>query len=130
MFDNKEKATISASILEEQFSNNLLSSPDTTWKVQETKTRLSKTDTFSAVEIQPTAVMQRLRALYPKKAPGMDGIPNRALSLLPEEAVQRLTRVINAILKYAVFPRYGNKPSLLLSPKAKKTPPGLKIVDQ
>lgn len=50
-------------------------------------------------------VQTKLRKLALKKAPGVDGIRNGPLKLLPKTAVRRITRLINAMLSFSIFPQ-------------------------
>ena len=46
----------------------------------------------------PDEVQEATRGLKVRKAPGPNGIPNRALKHLPQRAVSRLAQIINAVL--------------------------------
>jgi len=52
----------------------------------------------------PEEVQEAIRGLKVNKAPGPDGIPNRALKHLPQRAVSLLVQVFNAIILTHHFP--------------------------
>jgi len=51
-------------------------------------------------------VLEAIRGLKVGKAPGPNGIPNRALKHLPQRAVSLLVRIFNAILLTHHFPSF------------------------
>ena len=53
----------------------------------------------------PDEVHAAIRGLKVSKAPGPNGIPNRALKHLPKRAVSYLNRVFNAFLRTQHFPQ-------------------------
>ncbi|KAF2879443.1 hypothetical protein ILUMI_26723 [Ignelater luminosus] len=58
--------------------------------------------------LQPASseeVREHIKATQAKKAPGPDGITNRALKALPNKAIAALTGIINAMLRTRHFPR-------------------------
>jgi hypothetical protein len=52
----------------------------------------------------PEEVQEAIRGLKVSKAPGPNGIPNRALKLLPQRAISLLVLILNAILLTHHFP--------------------------
>jgi hypothetical protein len=52
----------------------------------------------------PDEVQEAIRGLKVSKAPGPNGIPNRALKHLPQRAVSLLVQIFNAILLTHHFP--------------------------
>lgn len=52
----------------------------------------------------PTEVCKAIKGLKAGKAPGPNGIPNRALKSLPKKAVTFLTKVFNGVLRFQFFP--------------------------
>jgi hypothetical protein len=52
----------------------------------------------------PGEVHEAIRGLKVDKAPGPNGIPNRALKPLPQRAVSLLVQIFNAILLTHYFP--------------------------
>jgi hypothetical protein len=52
----------------------------------------------------PGEVQDAIRGLIIGKAPGPDGIPNRALKYLPQRIVLLLVALFNAILRTQYFP--------------------------
>lgn len=52
----------------------------------------------------PAEVKKLIQRTNPKKAPGPDGISNRALKEFPVRAVAALTNIINAVLRLRHFP--------------------------
>ena len=52
----------------------------------------------------PDEVQEAIRSLKVNKAPGPNGIPNRALKHLPQRAVSLLVRIFNAVLLTHHFP--------------------------
>ena len=54
---------------------------------------------------KPDEVHETIRGLKVSKAPGPNGITNRALKHLPKRAVSLLARIFNAILRAHHFPQ-------------------------
>ena len=52
----------------------------------------------------PTEVCKAIAELKVSKAPGPNGVPNRALRNLPRKAITFLTKVFNAVLKWQHYP--------------------------
>ena len=52
----------------------------------------------------PDEVQEAIRGLKVSKAPGPNGLPNRALKHLPKRAVSLLARIFNAVLRTHHFP--------------------------
>lgn len=122
LFNNLEKAEVSADILVEQFNNRAPSRPD----IEREATRVSDLIDEMVGEapdiIPQEAVSAKIRSLSWKKAPGMDGISNRALKLLPNEAISSLTRLINAVIQCGVFPKVWKCAIVVTLPKKGKDP--------
>lgn len=58
--------------------------------------------------MQPTyteKVHHQIRAAKPKKAPGLDGITNSALKMLPGKVVVVPVSITNSVLRLRYFPR-------------------------
>ena len=53
----------------------------------------------------PDEVHETIRGFKVSKAPGPNGIPNRALKYLPQGAVSLLAQVFNAVLRTHHFPQ-------------------------
>jgi len=56
----------------------------------------------------PDEVHEAIRDLKVGKAPGPNGIPNRALKHLPQRAVSLLVQIFNAVLRTITFPKSGS----------------------
>jgi len=56
----------------------------------------------------PNEVHAAIRCLKVSKAPGPNGIPNRALKRLPKRAVSLLARIFNAVLRNHHIPKRGS----------------------
>jgi hypothetical protein len=56
----------------------------------------------------PEEAQESIKGLKASKAPGPNGIPNRALKHLPQRAVSFLVLIFNAILLTHHFPRAWN----------------------
>jgi hypothetical protein len=53
----------------------------------------------------PDEVHEGIRGLTFNKAPGPNGVPNRALKHLPKRTVSILARIINAVIRTHYFPQ-------------------------
>jgi hypothetical protein len=70
----------------------------------------------------PTKVQDAIRGLKVGKAPGPDGIPNRALKHLPLSVVSLLVVLFNAILRTQYFPAVWKHARVLSTMKPGKDP--------
>lgn len=123
LFEDQEKAEATADFFSKQFSNHLVSTASTVLQVEDSKECLQRTPllgTSPAVSLEE--VQKKLQILAWRKAPGIDEIPNKALRLLPRPAVICLVRLINAVLKHAVFPTIWQRAVLITIPKGRKDP--------
>lgn len=72
---------------------------------------------FSPGEVQLT-----IKKAKPRKAPGADGITNKALRHLPKRTVAALTRLFNAIMRTGRFPETWKMGHVIMLPKPGKNP--------
>jgi hypothetical protein len=56
----------------------------------------------------PMEVQDAIRDLKDGKAPGPNGLPNRALKHLPQRTISLLVALFNAALLHRTFQQYGN----------------------
>lgn len=70
--------------------------------------------------MSPSEVRKAAVHLKKRKAPGPDGIPNAALSMLPKKATVTLTRLFNGILRTGCFPTTWKHGKVIVLPKAGK----------
>lgn len=70
----------------------------------------------------PKEISSILRSLKNKKAPGLDKIPNIALKNITKKAKILLTKIINAILKFGIFPLCWKSASIVPVFKPGKNP--------
>jgi hypothetical protein len=97
---DSEKAEALTDSLEAQFQPvNDPSVPAIIGEVNEAMRAYSLTPASEPQLTTPTEVQDAIRGLKVGKAPGPDGIPNRALKHLPLSAVSLLVVLLNAILR-------------------------------
>ena len=70
----------------------------------------------------PEEVQEAIRGLMVSKAPGPNGIPNRALKYLPERAVSLMVLIFNAILITHYFPTVWKHARVISIQKPGKDP--------
>lgn len=70
----------------------------------------------------PTEVKTIIDATHPKKAPGFDVIPNKAIKSLHKKAIILLTNIINACLRHHYFPSIWKHAAVILFKKPGKDP--------
>jgi hypothetical protein len=64
----------------------------------------------------PSEVIEAIKRLKVGKAPGPNGVPNRALRHLPKRAITFLTKLFNAVLRRQYIPPAWNGDSILCRP--------------
>lgn len=119
----EERAEIFAKHLEQQFQPNLDTAPDHTAEVNQ---RLA--EFFAAtiapdedpIVITPGMVQRTIAKTKPKKAPGVDGIDNKAVRHLPRSTVAAVTRLFNGILRTGQFPDVWKTGIVIMIPKPGK----------
>lgn len=122
IFEDAEKAEVMANFFENQFKNEKPSDEHTVRAVTLSTTALNHMHVTESPEISYEEVQLKLRKLTWKRAPGQDNIPNRALSLLPEPAVRRYTRLLNNMVKLSAFPKVWKEAVIVSIPKNGKDP--------
>jgi hypothetical protein len=70
----------------------------------------------------PDEVQEAIRGLKVSKAPGPNGIPNRALKHLPQRAVSLLAQIFNAVLLTHHFPTMWKHARVISILKSEKDP--------
>lgn len=113
-FSTAAKAEAIADTYELQFSpNEDIADDDHDQQVINTVYNFHNTSTPTPLAVdrthtppaKPSEVLSIIKKLNPKKAPGPDGINNRAIKNLPFNFIIYLTFIINAILNYNYFPK-------------------------
>lgn len=123
IFNDQDKAEATADFFETQFTNNLPENPNIARKVKSSFATIHTSQigkTFLPTNFE--SISNKIKVLSNKKAPGVDGIPNRAIRLLPKPVIQCLVRLFNAILQYGVFPKIWKHSILITIPKKSKDP--------
>ena len=120
---DSEKAEALADSLKAQFQPvNDPSVPAVIEKVNEAMRAYSSAPTSEPKLTNPTEVQDAIRGLKVGKAPGPDGIPNRALKHLPLCAVSLLVLLFNAIFRTQHYPVVWKHASVFSVLKPMKDP--------
>lgn len=77
-------------------------------------------ETFPRMDIN--WIQDYRKHLSAKKSPGIDRIPNKAITLLGEAKLLELLHVSNAIIRFQYFPRCWNQAVIVTIPKGDKDP--------
>ena len=102
---DSEKAEALADSLETQFQPVTDHSVPTVIEMDDVALRSYFMTPASEPELtNPDEVQEAMRSLKVNKAPGPNGIPNRALKHLPQRAVSLLVQIFNAVLLTHHFP--------------------------
>lgn len=72
--------------------------------------------------ISPAEVKKQLKNLKNRKSPGIDGITNRSLKLLPMHAISYICTIFNAMLRLGYFPKQWKIGCIIMIPKPGKPP--------
>ncbi|GJQ65359.1 hypothetical protein Trydic_g10583, partial [Trypoxylus dichotomus] len=121
-FKDEEKAEVMANFLEKQFRCGDTTDKRTRDRVQENWDTVKR---WNTVEPELTSLEElegEIRRLASKKAPGADGIPNRAIKLMGSEKKKELVRLINACLETSYFPDRWKEAVIITIPKGEKDP--------
>jgi hypothetical protein len=118
-----EKAEALADSLEAQFQPVTDPSDPTVIERVESELRAySYVPASMPILTNPAEVADALRGLKVGKAPGPNGIPNRALKQLPHRAVALLVALFNAVLLTQYFPAAWKHARVISFPKPGKDP--------
>jgi hypothetical protein len=98
-----------------------------TWTTsRKSKSKLSKLQMrrrkLPSLQPPPQEVLQPIRGLKNRKAPGPDNISNRALKNLPEKAVVVVTENANGMFRLRHFPAHWKTANVIFIPKPEKNP--------
>ncbi|KAJ3649759.1 hypothetical protein Zmor_021482 [Zophobas morio] len=125
VFTDEDKAAAFAHSLENQCQTNI--DPDADDEhldlVEETAEEIRWTEPDKDELIRgthPEETREIIRLLKPRKAPGTDGIPNKALKNLSDEAIVALAGIINAMFKFLFFPARWKEAHVIFIPKPGK----------
>ncbi|GJQ87277.1 hypothetical protein Trydic_g8740 [Trypoxylus dichotomus] len=118
LYEDEEKAEATTKFLESQFATKNTSSYRTVATVEAAYIKLGRVTVEGATE----EVADVIKRLSSKKAPGTDGIPNRALKIMARGLVTHLTRILNGALKSATFPEIWKTATIISLPKKEKDP--------
>ncbi|TLM25092.1 reverse transcriptase family protein, partial [Acinetobacter baumannii] len=105
-FDDDDKAELLADALQEQCTTSTQhADPEHTELVdREVERRASLPPSDALPPITTDEVRDAIHNLQPRKAPGSDGIHNRALKLLPVQLIAMLATILNAAMTHCIFP--------------------------
>lgn len=133
----KEKAETIGTILETKFRSNNFSDTKQPVTLGTRETKITETQTpgiqelmvylksapnFPSPGIEAKTVEDIIRDLKPGKAAGPDGIKPRTIKLLPVEAINTLTEIINSILQTQTFPKAWKLSKIIPIRKPNKDP--------
>ncbi|KAK9717106.1 hypothetical protein QE152_g24379 [Popillia japonica] len=82
LYDDAEKAEATATFLETQFSFESTSDHKTIAGVERSWNKISRANVVDATTVTVDKVKELIQKINSKKAPGNDGIPNRALKIM------------------------------------------------
>ena len=117
----EEKTEAFADQMEERFRPNVDFDPDYEWKeevnslLQEDKESLEPLRAAS-----PKEILETVRMLKNRRAPGPDGILNMALKNLPNRGLAAMANITNAIMRLCHFPRRWKNADIVIIPKQGK----------
>ncbi|TLM25096.1 reverse transcriptase family protein, partial [Acinetobacter baumannii] len=105
-YDDDDKAELLADALQEQCTTSTQhADPEHTEFVdREVERRASLPPSDALPPITTSEVKEAIDSLQPRKAPGSDGIRNRALKLLPAQLITMLATILNAAMTNCIFP--------------------------
>lgn len=101
IYENTHKAELFAKTMEKQFTNNQGADLE---EVSGTINSLNNSDTKSGSFISPNEIMEMIKNCPNNKAPGHDGITNKALKHLPQKAVIQISKIFTVCLRLCYFP--------------------------
>lgn len=121
-FSDYSKAEQTASHFQSQFSNSDRSDTSTenavSYSIHRIHQRTDPNPDFFSVE----QVRAKICYLNPKKSPGHDGIPNKALRMLDPSVIPRLTSLFSAIIVFHHVPHNWKVAVVVPVPKGQKDP--------
>ncbi|GBP82550.1 Probable RNA-directed DNA polymerase from transposon BS [Eumeta japonica] len=104
-FDDREKAECLADSIEQQCSNNSIHDAAHSLRIEEEvrmKISLEPKDDLAPVSVDE--IQKHIKALKTKKAPGLDGISNKALKCFSLPLMALLVAIFSACFKNCYFP--------------------------
>jgi hypothetical protein len=120
---DEDKLEMIAETFEEQFTPNQANTLSQTKDIEIHTAIYNLERTIPTTPIPTTTteeINQIIQNLPPKKAPGPDQITNKMLKQLNEQAITKLTEIINAIFKHRHFPKDWKKSHIILIHKKGK----------
>jgi hypothetical protein len=124
VYTDEEKAEAFADSLELQCRANFTNADlDHVENVEEQVEQIADEEPETPIPpTSPQEVLQTIRGLKNRKAPGPDNISNRALKNLPEKAVVAITEIANGIFRLRHFPARWKTANVIFIPKPGKDP--------
>jgi hypothetical protein len=114
VLSDSEKAEALADSLETQFQPVTDPSAPAVIEMVDVALRSYLLTTASEPKLtNPEEVQEAIRGLKVSKAPGPNGLPNRALKHLPQRVVSLLVQIFNAILLTHYFPTMWKHPRMI-----------------
>lgn len=118
IYDSKSKAELFADTMYNQFQNNpgppLPEVANSILKLRDTNSPPSD------IYVSPKEVWNIVKRLPPAKAPGEDGITNKALKHLPKVAYTLLANIYTSCFRHSYFPVQWKKAQIVMIPKPMK----------
>lgn len=121
-YSDRDRAERAAEFLEDSFNNHLESDNRTTNTVKRSIIEITSTPAEIPPEISLQDLKKHIARRSVKKAPGEDGICNKALKLLDDNPLSRVCRLINSCRRYGTVPRCWKTATIVLLPKREKDP--------
>ncbi|GBP55971.1 Probable RNA-directed DNA polymerase from transposon BS [Eumeta japonica] len=119
--DDREKAECLADSIEQQCSNNTIHDATHSHRIEEevrTKIALEPQDDLAPVSVDE--IQKHIKALKTKKAPGLDGISNKAIKCFSLPLMALLVAIFNACFKNCYFPPIWKEAVVIGLPKPGK----------
>ncbi|GBP94474.1 Probable RNA-directed DNA polymerase from transposon BS [Eumeta japonica] len=119
--DDREKAECLADSIEQQCSNNTIQDATHSHRIEEevrTKISLEPQDDLAPVSVDE--IQKHIKALKTKKAPGLDGISNKAIKCFSLPLMALLVAIFNAYFKNCYFPPIWKEAVIIGLPKPGK----------
>lgn len=123
VFSPEDKAEVFADSLESQFQVNQHLNDDPLFDQQvqlEVGNLLQQVPQLQVTPSNPEEIKSIIKSLHPKKAPGPDKISNAVLKNLPENTIQVIVQITNAIISLRKFPTPWKYANVILIAKPKK----------
>lgn len=120
-YSDTDKAEAFADNLEVQCSVNNIENEATERIVSASVRRLAVAQDYEEIEpATPEELGDIIKKLHPGKAPGPDGISNKAIKSLPKKGRAKLLNIINSCLRLRYFPKRWREALVIAIPKPGK----------